>query len=287
MGPTAERACNSAGRGHFKKWPRRTNGLVFSRRQDRKGQQMVDPAVIEERIAHLIQTSNPKVEEEKDDGATGHGPYPAERAFQKASDGTLDDKEQAAHDAFQFVSSHQMPWLLRFRSVLTEMTSHLPHDMTHCPAVVLIIASSSELADGVSPTDRLAELAHKKRLPKEFQNGLYDPEGLRRQFLVLHDEVDGPAQFEERSVLREMNQRFGPGSCSVLRINSISPTEALQNRHEEDVIWDAFLPALNHMASHLELERNSQKIRGCCLSEKDKLSIRKFLAHVYFYFIII
>ena len=243
-----------------------------------RNQQIMNEAFIESRISNLIQSSSPTMD--KDDGATGHGTYPAEREFQRAASGIRDEEEKAADDAFDFVSPHQIPWLLRFRSGLTEMTSHLPHDMTNCPAVALFVASSSELADGVSPADRLTELAKPKHLPNEFHNGLYDPKSLRRQFLILHDETDGPRDFVESVALKEMNQRFGSGCCSVVNINSISPEEVMQKRPEEDIIWDAFVPALYHVSSHVEIERNSQKVRGCCLSTKDKLALRRFLAQM-------
>ena len=90
--------------------------------------------------------------------------------------------------------------------------------------VVLYVASSVEGIDGLE--DLLTENAN--LLPKEYKNGLFDPNGMREHFLIVHDEKDGPdnQQFQEVQVLQEMRNRFGPGNTlasiqSRFRVNYI------------------------------------------------------------------
>ena len=53
-----------------------------------------------------------------------------------------------------------------------------------------------EINDGLNPVDCLEELADTQHLPKAYHNGLIDPDGMRKQFVLLHDEVDGPKDFK-------------------------------------------------------------------------------------------
>ena len=42
-------------------------------------------------------------------------------------------------------------------------------------------------------------------------DGRYDPNGVRREFLLLHDVYNGPKDFDEARALQRMRDRFGPG----------------------------------------------------------------------------
>ena len=158
-----------------------------------------------------------------------------------------------------------MPWLLRFRSALDQITSHLPHDMLNSPPLCLFIASSSEGTDRIGLVDCLAELSNVHYLPTSFHNGLIDPTGLRKQFVILHDEIDGPKDFKEGSVLQEMQKIFGPGCCAILRINSVSPNTT-QKDVSEDPVWDNFASFSNKPTSQYQILADSKDIRGLCLS---------------------
>jgi len=188
-------------------------------------------------------------------------------------------EKAAATKAFDLVSSHQMPWLLRFRSGLDQITSHLPHDLFNTPPLCLLVASTSEGNGGLSPIDCLQELKLVHHLPKAYQNGLMNPEELRRQYVILHDEVNGPKHFKEGTLLQEMQKRFGPGCCTVLRINSVSPQLA-QKEIIEDAVWDNFTSSMNKPLSKSEFMADSTKARGLCLSSRDKLALRRFIAQM-------
>mmetsp|Transcript_18906 Transcript_18906/g.28738 ORF Transcript_18906/g.28738 Transcript_18906/m.28738 type:complete len:1849 (-) Transcript_18906:41-5587(-) len=204
--------------------------------------------------------------------------------------------------AAALLSHSKTPWYARFQHGINQQTSYLPHSMMHCPPVVLYISTTCK-EEGISELERMAN--HKNLLPKEYQNGLFDPNGMRAQFLMLHDEseyrkeafatasVTGlPASesidFNEGKALSEMRTKFGPGSAAVVRINSNAPLDPSskvtdgnsdRNIEEEDPVFDVFIPP-SSPSSHLELSRNSHKIRGSLLSARDKLSLRRFIAQM-------
>mmetsp|Transcript_143 Transcript_143/g.202 ORF Transcript_143/g.202 Transcript_143/m.202 type:complete len:2064 (-) Transcript_143:174-6365(-) len=204
-----------------------------------------------------------------------------------------------ADAAFALTSPPHSPWLLRIRSALDGSTDHLPHDMLHCPPLCLIVTSSSEGLDfninqtqgtsksSLNAIDCLAELSNHHHLPSPYQCGLYDNEAMRREYLILHDEIDGPPDFDEAETLKEMQSRFGPGCCAVLRINSInySQKDTIEsfNEEEEDQTWDNFLPhSLNlvGMAGKQVAKDNKLFLRGMCLSMQDKNVMRRYMAQM-------
>jgi len=187
--------------------------------------------------------------------------------------------QKNAKEAYALTSPPTIPWLLRFRSTLDHTSSfHSLHDyFTNPPVCILIASTGDKLGGSTNPIDCLAELANKHHLPKSFSNGLLDPQALRREFVLLHDEVDGPATFDDAKALREMQARFGMGCCAIIRINSEKGEEG-----EEEDIWEnwtgAFWSYYNQTVSEQGENPPPKKKRGLCLSVNDKLAIRRYIA---------
>lgn len=194
--------------------------------------------------------------------------------FDIDQDAKVEEDERRRHEkGFDLLSHFRTPWYARFRNGINQQTSHQPFSMMHCPPVVLYVASSAEGIDGLE--DLLTENAN--LLPKEYKNGLFDPNGMREHFLIMHDEKDGPdnQQFQEVQVLQEMRNRFGPGCAAVVRVNSGEPS----SNTKEDIIWDeCVIPSTPK--SHYEFTKEVHRIRGGFLSSQDKLSLRRFMSHM-------
>ena len=201
-----------------------------------------------------------------------------------------EEEKNLIHQAHDIISPHTAPHLLRFRSTLDHITSLLPHDMLQAPPLCLIVASSSETSslDGKNnkyhALDCLNELAQgSHHLPSQFQNGLLDKSmiGMRREFILLHDEVDGPINFDETAMLKEMQRRFGGGCCAILRINSCKSTDNIINEDlKEDPVWDSCIPSSHKPTSQSHMKQEELRLRGLCLSDKDKLAIRRYMAQM-------
>lgn len=197
----------------------------------------------------------------------------------------------SAESAFTLTSSPKAPWLHRFRYTLDASTNGLAHEMICSPSVVLLITSSSD-----NYINCLAELANVHHLPRPYHDGHYDPNGLRREFLVLHDVIHGPADFDEQRALQKMRSRFGVGCCNVLKVNSLTPQSVRiddgYNSAGEDSAWERS-SVLGNMFSGNKLKddfrsvSNSKEsedarpiIRGVCLSPSDKRAIRRYAANM-------
>jgi hypothetical protein len=156
--------------------------------------------------------------------------------------------------------------------------------MLHCPPLILFVASTGDISDNnsnnyISALSELSTNIH--HYPTVYQNGLLDPtdEGFRREYILLHDEVDGPKDFREHTAMQLMQNKFGPGCCSVIRLNSIAPA-TMDTNDEEDLLWDGFLPSMSIPSSKIVLDEYRQKLRGKCLSAEDLLSIRQVMARI-------
>jgi len=179
-------------------------------------------------------------------------------------------------------SDSNTSWLARFLNGVQQQTDQAQHSMIHCPIVVLYIATTS---DGVKG---LLNLTEKRRLPQEFQNGLFDPNGFKAQYLMLHDEVDGPKDWNEASVSEDLMRVFGNDTVSLIRMNSQSEggngmlkSESIGNDsdgQEEDLVWDEYIPFSMPLGDAYRSEL--RKLRGTYLSEKDKLAIRRFVSRM-------
>jgi tetratricopeptide (TPR) repeat protein len=143
--------------------------------------------------------------------------------------------EKITKDAFALTSPLDIPWLLRYRHALDVSTNSLPHDLINCPPLLLLVCTTQEVT---SPAECLQELASSPRyLPSGFANGLYDPQSMRQEVLVLHDNVDGPLDWDETVLRQSLQRQFGKNS-GILRINSVLPetADALAEQETTD-LW--------------------------------------------------
>lgn len=225
----------------------------------------------------------------KDGRASMSSPLPKRGVVPYENEDTMQEENLLttyADAAYAVTSLPTTPWLLRFRHTLDRSTDGMNHEMLCNPSVVILAASSEE-----NYLICLAELANVHHLPRPYHDGRYDPNGLRREFLLLHDAVNGPRDFDEGKALALMKERFGPGCCSVLRLNSLIPEGDLlsgQDVSVEDNEWEMADPpspfVLNgvsdqYKASLASIGINSG-VRGACLSDADKRAIRRFVANM-------
>ena len=167
--------------------------------------------------------------------------------------------EQVHKDAFSLTSPLSIPWLWRYRQALDHSTDNLNHELFHCPVLCLLVCSTQEAAN---PIETLNSLHSEHFLPAPYHNGLMDPAALRREVLVLHDNVQGPQNWNEGALQSSLTSSYGP-AATVLRINSIS----------------------SETAHHLAQEETSDLwggggLRGNCLSMNDRVAIRQYLTNL-------
>jgi len=162
---------------------------------------------------------------------------------------------QVSQEAFALTSAPDSPWLNRYRSALDLSTNNMSHDMIQQPAMVLLVCSTNDFAP---PIDCLRELSSPHFLPKQFHNGTFDRSTLRAEAVVLHDYIDG-GPLDEHLLKQSLVKHFGGGSA-ILKMNSIMPETAarLAQQQEEDPTWGG--------------------TRGCCLSQNDRMVLRRYLA---------
>jgi hypothetical protein len=214
-------------------------------------------------------------------GAMPYGSDDDENAFREDGNEAL---ISCADAAFALTSLPTSPWLLRFRHTLDRSTDGMSHEMLCNPSVVILAACTSE-----NYLICFAELANVHHLPRPYHDGRYDPNGLRREFLLLHDVVNGPKNFDEAKALTQMKERFGPGCCSVLRVNSRFPETDLLSGDAavEDEEWEIADPSspfvVNVVSDQYKASLanvSKQPTRGICLSDTDKRAIRRFVANM-------
>lgn len=213
-------------------------------------------------------------------GVLPYGSDDDPNTFRRDGDVTL---SSCADAAFALTSLPTAPWLLRFRHTLDRSTDGMNHEMLCNPSVVILAASSSE-----NYLICFAELANVHHLPKPYHDGRYDPNGLRREFLLLHDVVNGPKNFDEGRALAQMKERFGPGCCSVVRVNSLVPNTDLlsDDAAKEGEEWEIapsspfVVNAVSDQYKACLANVSNNPIRGTCLSDFDKYAIRRFVANM-------
>ena len=227
------------------------------------------------------QSDNQREGSEEEEHQRGREPFPPRP----------EEALESCADAAFALTSHPTtsPYLLRFRHTLDCATDGMSHEMLNNPSVVILAASTSDN----SYVNCLAELANVHHLPKPYHDGRYDPNGLRREFLLLHDVIHGPKDFEENVALSTMRERFGYGCCSVLKINTLVPRPvAISDGYAsvgEDVEWEnSANPSSPFVQNTLSKEYSTSTlpngdpppIRGACLSPADKRAIRRYVANM-------
>jgi hypothetical protein len=167
--------------------------------------------------------------------------------------------EQVTKDAFGLTSPLTIPWLWRYRLALDASTDGLPHDLLACPPLCLLVCTTQEATD---PIEVLRNLESPHYLPPQFANGLWDARYLRKEVLVLHDNVEGPSTLDEALLMRSLRTNFG-ASSTILRINSISRETATQLAQEEaSDLW------------------GGGGTLGNCLSVSDRVKLRQYLSNL-------
>jgi hypothetical protein len=203
--------------------------------------------LLEDQVDNLLQ-NKPQPQSQNTD------PYTAWEERQR-------EQEQVQKDAFSLTSPLTIPWLWRYRQALDISTDHLPHELFHCPPLALCICTTQEEDQGILETLQSLKSSG-YYLPTPFQNGIFDANALHHEVLVLHDNVNGPSDFNETTFLPILQQRFGP-NAAVLRINSISLETAQRLAAEEMMdLW------------------GGHGLLGNCLSINDRVAIRHYLANL-------
>ena len=124
---------------------------------------------------------------------------------------------------------------------------------------MLLICTTHEIT---KPVDTLQSLQSPHYLPAAYGQGLLDASTIRHEALVLHDNVDGPKDWDETMLLQQLRSHFGAGAA-VVRLNSIPPPTAQQLALEEaQDVWGG--------GGQL----------GNCLSVSDRAVLRNYLGQL-------
>lgn len=196
------------------------------------------------------------------DGSQHHSSYVYDRHTRRGA-----RWEQVVRDAHALTSPLHIPWLWRYRVASDHATDQLPWDLMATPIVVLCIATTREMAEqhlgSIGALQSLVQSPY--ALPRPYHTGLLDPNAVRKEVLVLHDNVDGPRSgdddgYNEAALRQALLQNFG-SNAALVRCNSI-PIET---------------------AKLLAVEETSDPwggggALGTCLSVSDRVSFRKYVA---------
>lgn len=220
--------------------------------QEQDGNLQHELALLEDQIDNLLSS-----EDHHTNAAAAAAHTSAADDYQAA----VEQHQQVVTDAFRLTSPLTIPWLRRYRQAADDCTDHLQHEQFDCPAIILTICTTAEEASGnVVETLRALQLTH--YLPIQFRNGMFDPESIRQEVLVLHDNVAGPKDWDETALRTQLKVSFGAGSA-ILRINSLAPeTAAVLATEEESDLW------------------GGGGALGNCLTVADRARMRKYLANL-------
>jgi len=151
------------------------------------------------------------------------------------------------------LSSPTAPHVRAFTDVLDAQTNFQPHEMFGCPLSLLLVASTSD-DDFIT---KFKELGSHHHLPRPFQNGHYDPNSMKRHYVLLHDNSNGPADFLEEQARHNMKNAFPHNPTTILRINSVQEPnlnqpdlwkESLKNQYDSS---DNTKGGVIHRGQHL------------------------------------
>jgi ER-Golgi trafficking TRAPP I complex 85 kDa subunit len=180
--------------------------------------------------------------------------------------------QQVVSDAYRLTSTLTIPWLCRYRQASDACTDHWSHEQWHCPALIIFVATTSEEettttttgSDIVTTIRALQSNYH--YWPKQYRNGMFDPTPVRREVLVLHDNVDyatttcTTTNLDETAIRTQLKMCFGATSA-IVRINSLALETASQLALEETTdVWGG-----------------GGKL-GNCLTVGDRARIRKYMS---------
>ena len=195
--------------------------------QDADGNVAQELLLLEDRVDELLQDRNNK----SNSNVSG-----ADNDYNKENTtNNVETLEDVTKDAYNLTSPLDIPWLIRYRLAIDASTNNLPHDLINCPPLILTVCTTDEIESPIEVLQELNQSPHV--LPGPFKNGLYDPNTIRHEVLVLHDSVAGPQDLDEYSLRQALQQRFGPNSA-LLRVNSVLPgTAAALSEQEDTDLW--------------------------------------------------
>jgi hypothetical protein len=226
--------------------------------------------ILEDKIDHLLSSEQHHPEHRTKDSSTSSSTSTTSSSWDgmERHEQMIRNQEQVTKDAYQLTSPLHIPWLTRYRQALDETTHHGTHEQFACPAVIVTIATTLEMEDNVIEILRALQSPH--YLPTPFRNGMYDPNSIRREVLILHDNVEAAARnliWDENRLRQELQRAFPNSTASaVLRINSLDPeTAAIQAQEETTDVW------------------NGGGQLGNCLTVADRARIRKYIAQLITY----
>ena len=168
------------------------------------------------------------------------------------------------------LSSPSSPHTTSFLNVLDAQTNFQPHEMFGCPLSLLLIADTRD-GDYVA---KMKELAHHHHLPRPFQNGHYDPNGMKRHYVLLHDKCDGPVNFLEEQARHNLKNSFPHNPHSILIINS----QAIPNPNQPD-LWIETIRD-QYLIPDSTTTDTAAVHRGQYLSGDDILTLQSFVEHL-------
>ena len=235
-----------------------------------------------------------------------HRPPPPNRNTSNGDIAAAPDEEhvyeQVVQDAYRLTTSSlsSIPWFVRYRQALDASTNYLTPEQFHCPVVIVFVAttmehyhnddgnttmtnagagssssnsSSSHHTDDIVATLRALQ-SNYHYWPAQYRNGMFDPTPVRREVLILHDNVayhhqqqqrhhhPTTTELDETALRTQIKVCFG-ATASILRINSLAPETAQQLAREEQSDWWGQRGQVGHL-----------------LTVGDRARIRKYIAHL-------
>ena len=118
-------------------------------------------------------------------------------------------------------------WFIQWRALFFTSLRWDSHESLHQPLAALLLVLSSE----PNPLELFAQLSHRANLPPLCRAGVLDDDP-PKVYILVHDSRDPRACDEEllATTLSQMQQRYPPYSCYVMRINRRGiEEESLQN----------------------------------------------------------
>lgn len=97
---------------------------------------------------------------------------------------------------------------------------------------------------------------------------------MRRYFVLLHDNVDGPKDFNEQLATNLFHKTFPGQPFRVLRLNSVPKSSQQKNKQPD--IWSTESIGISFDSDENTVQERC-KIMGKCLSPDDMISIRSFV----------
>ncbi|KAG5182392.1 ER-golgi trafficking TRAPP I complex 85 kDa subunit-domain-containing protein [Tribonema minus] len=148
----------------------------------------------------------------------------------------LTDPKQVS-EALAGASLESQAWYRRYREELEEGLSGREHTLLECPAVLMMVVSSTEASGDVMAC--FEELMSSRHLPPPYQRAQYDPAGALPLYVLLHDVCKvlsagllrththqaAAAKVDHNVLLQRMRSAFPPGQCRLLVVNDL-PAES-------------------------------------------------------------